>query len=185
MSLFTSLHALAQTTSINILITAEGPESLRVNVTPMPNGKGEKQRWPLSLLATPAELDAEFAAAVEVYEPGATSLLDQARACAAANQPNSAPVLPAPNNGDTAGTPGKRGRGRPPKAAKAGGADAPPPSDGIGETDPRQMTITDNDTPPDTREDRPDVDGPGDPDAVREDHDEDPADTADDGVDMY
>ncbi|MCW0073004.1 PRTRC system protein E, partial [Burkholderia pseudomallei] len=117
MSLFTSLHALAQTTSIHILITAEGANNLRVNVTPMPNGKGEKQRWPLSLLATPEELDAEFAAAVDVYAPGATPLLDQARACAAANQPDSSPAassietaLPAP----------RRGRCRPPKAAPAG-----------------------------------------------------------------
>ncbi|MBR7987989.1 PRTRC system protein E [Burkholderia cenocepacia] len=151
MSLFTSLHALAQTTSINILITAEGPESLRVNVTPMPNGKGEKQRWPLSLLATPAELDAEFAAAVEVYAPGATPLLDQARACAAANQPDSAPALPAPSTGDAAGTPGKRGRGRPPKAAKADDANNPPSTDGgnAGETDPRQMRIDDGGQPSD------------------------------------
>ncbi|ONX51493.1 hypothetical protein A8F11_06345, partial [Burkholderia cenocepacia] len=86
MSLFTSLHELARTTSINILITAEGDENLRVNVTPLPNAKGKKELWPLSLVATPQELDAEFAAAVEAYEPGALSLLDQARACAAANK---------------------------------------------------------------------------------------------------
>ncbi|AKM44352.1 hypothetical protein NL30_30050 [Burkholderia contaminans] len=150
--MFTSLHALAQTTSINILITAEGAENLRVNVTPMPNGKGEKQRWPLSLLATPEELDAEFAAAVEVYAPGATPLLEQARACAAANQSNATPALPASNAGDTAGSPAKRGRGRPPKAAKADDANASPPSnDGAStsETDPRQMRIDDDVQPSD------------------------------------
>lgn len=145
MSLFTSLHALAQSTSINILITAEGTDNLRVNVTPMPNGKGEKQRWPLSLLATPEELDADFAAAVEVYAPGATPLLEQARACAAANQPDAAPALPAANTGTSAGTPGKRGRGRPPKAAAAGDAATPPSNDGASPdaTDPRQMRIDD------------------------------------------
>ncbi|AMU17221.1 hypothetical protein A3203_30925 [Burkholderia cenocepacia] len=147
MSLFTSLHALAQKTSINILITAEGAENLRVNVTPMANGKGEKQRWPLSLLATPAELDAEFAAAVEVYEPGSTSLLDQARACAAANQPDSAPALPAPSTSQSALPAPRRGRGRPPKSATAGDANTPPADDGANANtnaaDPRQMRIDD------------------------------------------
>ncbi|MCA8079946.1 PRTRC system protein E [Burkholderia cepacia] len=145
MSLFTSLHALAQTTSINILITAEGADNLRVNVTPMPNGKGEKQRWPLSLLATPEELDAEFAAAVEVYAPGATPLLDQARACAAANQTDGAPALPAPTNSQSALPAPRRGRGRPPKAAVAGDAPTTPSNDGANPdaTDPRQLRIDD------------------------------------------
>ncbi|RQY60816.1 PRTRC system protein E [Burkholderia stagnalis] len=149
MSLFTSLHALAQSTSINILITAEGADNLRVNVTPMPNGKGEKQRWPLSLLATPEELDAEFAAAVEVYAPGATPLLDQARACAAANQADGAPALPASNTAEAAGTTGKRGRGRPPKAAKAGDTNDPPANEGANHNtpDPRQMRIDDTGQP--------------------------------------
>lgn len=151
----------------------------------MPNGKGEKQRWPLSLLATPAELDAEFAAAVEVYEPGATSLLDQARACAAANKSDSTPALPAPSSSQSALPAPRRGRGRPPKAAKAGGTDSPPANDGANETDPRQMTINDGAPPLDGPEDRPDVDSAGDPEAVREDHDAEPADAADDGVDMY
>ncbi|WP_175981321.1 PRTRC system protein E [Burkholderia sp. BCC1630] len=146
MSLFTSLHELARTTSINILITAEGDENLRVNVTPLPNGKGEKRLWPLSLVATPDELDAEFAAAVEAYEPGALSLLDQARACAAANTTDSTPALPAPSAGQPSSGPAKRGRGRPPKAAKAGAADAAPSSNDTTEnaTDPRQMRIDDD-----------------------------------------
>ncbi|MCA8229258.1 PRTRC system protein E [Burkholderia vietnamiensis] len=145
MSLFTSLHELARTTSINILITAEGDDHLRVNVTPLPNGKGEKKLWPLSLVATPEELDAEFAAAVEAYEPGALSLLDQARACAAANTSGSAPALPAPSAGQSSSAPAKRGRGRPPKAAKAGDADASPSNNETNEnaTDPRQMRIDD------------------------------------------
>ncbi|MCF1370301.1 PRTRC system protein E [Burkholderia cenocepacia] len=151
MSLFTSLHELARTTSINILITAEGDENLRVNVTPLPNAKGKKELWPLSLVATPQELDAEFAAAVEAYEPGALSLLDQARACAAANKSDAAPALPAPNASDAAGTPGKRGRGRPPKAAKADDTNNPPSTDGAnaGATDPRQMRIDDAGQPSD------------------------------------
>ncbi|WP_051657050.1 PRTRC system protein E [Burkholderia cenocepacia] len=155
MSLFTSLHALAQISSINVLITTEGAANLlRVNVTPLPNGKGEKKLWPLSLVATPEELDAEFAAAVAAYEPGVLSLLDQAYACAAANKSDAAPALPAPNAGDATGTPGKRGRGRPPKAAKADDANNPPSTDGAnaGATDPRQMRIDDAGQPSDGSE---------------------------------
>ncbi|MCA8034867.1 PRTRC system protein E [Burkholderia arboris] len=99
---------------------------MRVNVAPLPNGKGEKKPWPLSLVATPEELDAEFAAAVDAYEPGALSLLDQARACAAAN---------------TSGTPVKRGRGRPPKAEKAGDTNPANNDADTNATDPRQMRI--------------------------------------------
>ncbi|KVE45323.1 PRTRC system protein E [Burkholderia sp. BDU5] len=147
MSLFTSLHALAQAASINILITAEGDENLRVNVTPLQNGKGEKKLWPLSLVATPEELDAEFATAVEAYEPGALSLLDQARACAAANTSGSAPALPAPSAGPSSSAPAKRGRGRPPKAEKAGDANTPSANNDAdanpNAADPRQMRIDD------------------------------------------
>ncbi|KWN77254.1 PRTRC system protein E [Burkholderia stagnalis] len=181
MSLFTSLHALAQTTSINILITAEGDENLRVNVTPLPNAKGKKELWPLSLVATPEELDAEFAAAVEAYEPGVLSLLDQARACAAANTSGSAPTLPAPSAGQPNGTAPRR-RGRPPKASKAGDADTPPANAGENTADPRQMTISDGADPLDGPEDRPDVGVSGDPEATREGQDSDPTDA---GVDMY
>ncbi|WP_084909071.1 PRTRC system protein E [Burkholderia ubonensis] len=184
MSLFTSLHALAQTTSINILITAEGAENLRVNVTPMPNGKGEKQRWPLSLVATPAELDAEFAAAVEVYEPGATSLLDQARACAAANQADSAPALPAPSSNQSALPAPKRGRGRPLKSATAGDANTPPADDGANANtnaaDPRQLRIDDG-AQPGAESETPAAEAP----AAAEPASATPPAAADAGVDMY
>ncbi|KWU26799.1 PRTRC system protein E [Burkholderia cenocepacia] len=180
MSLFTSLHELARTTSINILITAEGDEILRVNVTPLPNAKGKKELWPLSLVATPQELDAEFAAAVEAYEPGALSLLDQARACAAANKSDAAPALPAPNAGDAAGTTGKRGRGRPPRAAKADDANNQPSTDGAnaGATDPRQMRIDDASQPSDGSETPPaETPAPADPASAPQ--------STDAGVDLY
>lgn len=182
MSLFTSLHALAQTTSINILITAEGDENLRVNVTPMPNGKGEKQRWPLSLVATPEELDAEFAAAVELYEPGATSLLDQARACAAANQSDSTPALPAPSSSQSALPAPRRGRGRPPKAVKADDTNTPPANDGADTNapDPRQMRIDDAGQPSADSE-TPAAEPPATSEAVAAAQPQ----AADDGVDMY
>ncbi|KFL51644.1 hypothetical protein JM78_24850 [Burkholderia pyrrocinia] len=180
--MFTSLHELAQTTSINILITAEGAENLRVNVTPMPNGKGEKQRWPLSLVATPAELDAEFAAAVELYEPGATSLLDQARACAAANKSDSTPALPAPSTSQSALPAPRRGRGRPPKAATAGDANSPPADDGANANvaDPRQMRIDDSGQPSADNE-TPAAETP----AITEPATAAQPQAADAGVDMY
>jgi hypothetical protein len=50
--------------------------------------------------------------------------------------------------------PGKRGRGRPPKAAKADDANNPPSTDGAnaGATDPRQMRIDDASQPSDGSE---------------------------------
>jgi PRTRC genetic system protein E len=109
MSLFASLHPLAQRTTLTLLITAEG-DQLRVNVTPRANDdtKGEKTLYPLSILATPDELDRDFAEAVSIYEPSTLSVLDQARAASAANGTVDAgtKALPAPT------TKGKGGRKR-------------------------------------------------------------------------
>jgi PRTRC genetic system protein E len=140
MSLFASLHPLAQRTTLTLLITAEG-DQLRVNVTPRANDdtKGEKTLYPLSILATPEELDRDFAEAVSIYEPSTLSVLDQARAASAANGTvdAAAKALPAPTSK------GKGGRKRaaelpaPADASDSPGsepADAPP-------TDPRQTQI--------------------------------------------
>ncbi|MBB3259974.1 PRTRC genetic system protein E [Paraburkholderia bannensis] len=140
MSLFASLYPLAQRTTLTLLITAEG-DQLRVNVMPRPNddAKCEKTIYPLSLLATPDELDAEFADAVAIYEPSIASVLDQARAASAANTGGAA-ALPAPA--------GARRKGnRAPKAEKqeaepAAPTDAAPAAP---EVDPRQMRIDDPD----------------------------------------
>lgn len=110
MSLFASLHPLAQRTTLTLLITAEG-DQLRVNVTPRANDdtKGEKPLYPLSILATPDELDRDFAEAVSIYEPSTLSVLDQARAASAANgtvDAGTKAALPAPT------TKGKGGRKR-------------------------------------------------------------------------
>ncbi|CAG9195759.1 PRTRC system protein E [Paraburkholderia tropica] len=146
MSLFTSLHPLARRTTLTLLITAEG-DQLRVNVMPRANddAKGEKTLYPLSLLATPEELDAEFADAVSIYEPSIASVLDQARAASAANNGTAAPALPAPGGS-------KRKGGRPPRAEKAEGEKASgDDATGASEVDPRQMRIDEpaaQDTPP-------------------------------------
>jgi len=136
MSLFASLHPLAQKTTLTLLITAEG-DQLRVNVTPRANDddKGEKTLYPLSILATPDELDRDFAEAVAIYEPSTLSVLDRARAASAANSGNaeSPKALPAPK--------GKPGRKRAAETSvptdmndNGGTPDTPP-------TDPRQTQI--------------------------------------------
>lgn len=144
MSLFTSLHPLAQRTTLTLLITAEG-DQLRVNVMPRANNdaKGEKTLYPLSLIASPEELDAEFADAVAIYEPSIASVLDQARAASTANNGGGAAALPAPSGAKRKGV-------RAPKEEKQE-AGQPAPSDALPtepEVDPRQMRIDDpNDAP--------------------------------------
>ncbi|SHK36354.1 PRTRC system protein E [Paraburkholderia terricola] len=143
MSLFASLYPLAQKTTLTLLITAEG-DQLRVNVTPRAkdDAKGEKTLYPLSILATPDELDRDFAEAVAIYEPSTQSVLDQARAASAANgATKSTPALPAPTA--TRGKPGRKARSesngnadvRQPPATNGANAEELPP------VDPRQTSI--------------------------------------------
>ncbi|MFP3613782.1 PRTRC system protein E [Paraburkholderia sp. SIMBA_050] len=107
MSLFASLYPLAQKTTLTLLITAEG-DQLRVNVTPRAKDdvKGEKTLYPLSILATPDELDRDFAEAVAIYEPSTQSVLDQARAASEANGTGKSAPAPAA----TKGKPGRKVR---------------------------------------------------------------------------
>ncbi|MDR6493572.1 PRTRC genetic system protein E [Paraburkholderia terricola] len=143
MSLFASLYPLAQKTTLTLLITAEG-DKLRVNVTPRAKDdvKGEKTLYPLSILATPDDLDRDFAEAVAIYEPSTQSVLDQARAASVANgATKSTPELPAPTA--TRGKPGRKARsesngnadaGKPPATNGANAEELPP-------VDPRQTSI--------------------------------------------
>jgi len=143
MSLFASLYPLAQKTTLTLLITAEG-DQLRVNVTPRAKDdvKGERTLYPLSILATPDDLDRDFAEAVAIYEPSTQSVLDQARAASAANGvTKSTPALPAPAT--TRGKPSRKARtesngnadARQPLATNGANADELPP------VDPRQTSI--------------------------------------------
>ncbi|MDN7763021.1 MULTISPECIES: PRTRC system protein E [Burkholderia cepacia complex] len=141
MSLFSSLYPLAQNASLTILIVAEG-DQLRVNV--MPKSKDEKAEqtlYPLSLLASPEELDRDFAEAVQIYAPGSQSVLEQARAASAANTETGAPpALPAPAKGKP---------GRKPKAQTAAAssttdiqaANAGAAGEDTPEVDPRQTSL--------------------------------------------
>ncbi|ALR36081.1 hypothetical protein LV28_25490 [Pandoraea pnomenusa] len=94
--MFTELHALAQRTCLTIAVTAEG-EHLRVHIQPTPKKEGAPVH-PLSLIGTPEELDEQFPEAVAIYEPGALSLLDQARAAANVNAKGNDAETPAATN---------------------------------------------------------------------------------------
>lgn len=72
MPLFTTLHPLLQSSALHIIIVAEGDKQ-RVTVQPKPTGKGADVPPALSLLGTPEEFDAEFAAAAERTRSAARS----------------------------------------------------------------------------------------------------------------
>lgn len=140
MSLFASLYPLAQKTTLTLLITTEGNQ-LRVNVTPhaKQDAKGEKTLYPLSILATPEELDRDFAEAVSIYEPSTQSVLEQARTASAANGTGKATSAHAA----TRGKPGRKARSesnevvdsnQPPAANDKAEQETPP-------VDPRQTAI--------------------------------------------
>ncbi|MDR3386903.1 MAG: PRTRC system protein E [Rudaea sp.] len=147
MSLFASLYPLAQKTTLTLLITAEG-DQLRVNVTPRAkqDANGEKTLYPLSILATPKELDRDFAEAVSIYEPSTQSVLDQARAASAAN--GTGKTAPAP--AATKGRPGRKARS---ESNEAADSNQPPAANDKGEqgtppVDPRQTAIPGLDSEP-------------------------------------
>lgn len=114
--MFRELHELAQASPLMLTIVAEG-EQLRVTVTPQLDASKtvKASPHPLYILATPEELDTDFAAALSIYAPGARSVLEQASAAAAANgsTKDNAPPAKGSNKGP--------GRGRP-RAQKAGEA---------------------------------------------------------------
>ncbi len=75
--MFKHLHALAQTATLMITASAED-ELLRVTITPTSNdGKKNAALKPLSLVATPEELDTDFGNAIAAWQAPRKSLLDQ------------------------------------------------------------------------------------------------------------
>jgi PRTRC genetic system protein E len=78
--MFADLHALAQSATLLIAVSAEG-DLLRVGVTPTnPEDKTKAhQLRPISLLGTPAELDADFGAALIAWQAPRKSLVEQAQ----------------------------------------------------------------------------------------------------------
>ena len=134
--MFTSLHALAKQATLMITIAPEGADQLRVNVTPMPLASKAKTGLPqpLSLVATPAEFDADFITALGTWQAPKRTLVQQAQDAAggAAAAPASAEAskLPAPKE--------KPKAGRKAKSDKPTGADDAAPggqADAAGDDD--------------------------------------------------
>lgn len=159
--MFTELHSLARAASLLISVAAEG-DALRVTVNAAPTTKNGPAMHPLVLVGTPDELDAGFAQAIQIFEPSALPLLQQAEAAAIANgnkgkgTPKETAKPSAKADTAAAGTPAKRGPGRPPKNASTAATDnkdATPPAENPGtgadegtaapEVDPRQMSLVD------------------------------------------
>ena len=127
--MFTSLHELAKKATLMITIAAEGDEQLRVNVTPVPFDTKAKANLPqpLSLVASPAEFDADFDAALLTWQAPKRSLIEQAQAAGGA--PAAAPALPAPKCESKNDKPsGRKVRG------KAGASEEPAAAQAAGET---------------------------------------------------
>lgn len=78
--MFTDLHELAQDAPLMITIAAEA-EQLRVSVTPVYAGAKPPPgaRRPLSILGTPTELDADFTAALAIWQAPRRTVLQQAQ----------------------------------------------------------------------------------------------------------
>ncbi len=125
--MFAELHQLARAASLLISIAAEG-DNLRVTINATSTSKSGPAVHPLVLVGTPEEIDAGFADAVQIFEPSALPLLDQARAAANANGNKGGNALKAPKTTTakepTASAPSKRGPGRPSNAEKEAAAAA-------------------------------------------------------------
>lgn len=85
--MFNALKALAQNATLMLIVAGEDDEQLRVSVTPTYQGDKPKAHAlkPLVLIGTPAELDADFAAAVGIWQAPKRSLIEQAQAAANTN----------------------------------------------------------------------------------------------------
>lgn len=110
--MFKALHQLAQASPLILTIVAED-EQLRVTLMPQLDASSTVKAapHPLSIVATPDELDADFASAIGIFAPGVLSVLEQAQAVADANANKSG--KPA----DKDAKPAAPGRGR--RAGKA------------------------------------------------------------------
>lgn len=165
--MFTALHALAQSATLMIVIAAEG-DDLRVSITPTQAGDKTKAHklQPLSLVASPAELDDGFAAAIASWQAPKLSLQQQVEAANAAGaeggaaptkslasskeaQKRAGPGRPKKNEGaapsgeGSAGTADKAGQqdNTPPAGNDAGAAAAPaaPPAGDADAEEPEEI----------------------------------------------
>jgi PRTRC genetic system protein E len=76
--MFAQLASIAKSTMIQIIITAEGDDQLRVNVLPKAvEGQNAAMSTPLSMVATPAELDEGFVDILTKWRDKRVSLSEQ------------------------------------------------------------------------------------------------------------
>ena len=118
--MFTNLHELAKKATLMITIAPEGDDQLRVNITAAPFDTKAKASLPqpLSLVATPAEFDADFIAALGTWQAPKRTLLQQAQDAAGA-PPAAAGETPKALAAPEKGKPGRKARGAKPAADAA------------------------------------------------------------------
>lgn len=116
--MFKALHALSQSATLMIVIAAEG-DDLRVSITPTQAGDKTKAHklQPLSLVASPAELDEGFAAAIASWQAPKLSLQQQVEAANAVGAAASA--APATSRASSKEAQKRAGPGRPKKIDSA------------------------------------------------------------------
>jgi len=135
--MFTSLHALAKQATLMITIAPEGDDQLRVNVTPVPADSKTKAKLPqpLSLVATPAEFDSDFATALTNWVAPKRSLVQQVQDVVGDQAASPAAVIEAPKPDGKADAKGKGGRKKniDKPAAEQDGASAPDGGDAADE----------------------------------------------------
>jgi len=151
--MFTALHALAQSATLMIVIAAEG-DDLRVSITPTQAGDKTKAHklQPLSLIASPAELDDGFAAAIASWQAPKLTLQQQVEAANAAGADTGA--VPATRIASSKEAQKRAGPGRPKKneaaapgsegsagaTDKAGQQDNTPPAGAADTKEPEEVT---------------------------------------------
>lgn len=147
--MFTALHALTQSATLMIVVAAEG-DDLRVSITPTQAGDKTKPHklQPLSLIASPAELDDGFAAAIQSWQAPKLSLQQQVEAANKAATDDTGETASASSKAASKETQKRSGPGRPRKnettpasgeekaGANQAGQQAGTPPNGDGEAPP-------------------------------------------------
>lgn len=130
--MFSALQTLTQKATLLIVVSAEG-ELLRVNVTPTSSDKDTGQLLhPISLLATPTELDAGFVEALYAWQAPRRSLIEQVEAAATASDESDGnakkPATTKASKPSTSKQTTKAGKPAKPPAEQEAAADGTPPA---------------------------------------------------------
>ncbi|MGT2453747.1 PRTRC system protein E [Cupriavidus basilensis] len=133
--MFKALHQFAQASPLILTIVAED-DQLRVTLTPRLDASSTVKAAPrpLSIVATPEELDADFATAIGIFAPGALSVLEQAEVVAKVNSGKDTGKAPAASTEKATKPAASAGQGRGRRAGKT--PDLPPSPGSDDQTDP-------------------------------------------------